>query len=90
MSWFTISGLPAAAKIWHSKRSPFGFADQSHRNRIFRRHLNITPPEYRKHAYSSRLRAHESAQDDLFANYASWLAGGVLVKIMRAITQVAG
>jgi hypothetical protein len=51
--------------------------------------MNITLAEYRKHAYSSRPRAGESAQDDLFANYASWLAG-VLVKIMRATIQFAG
>jgi hypothetical protein len=37
--------------------------------------MNITLAEYRKHAYSSRPRAGESAQDDLFANCASWLAG---------------
>jgi hypothetical protein len=51
--------------------------------------MNITLAEYRKHAYSSRPRAGESVQDDLFANYASWLAG-VPVKIMRATIQVAG
>jgi hypothetical protein len=52
--------------------------------------MNITLAEYRKHAYSSRPRAGESAQDDLFANYTSWLACGVLVKMMRATIQVAG
>jgi AraC-like DNA-binding protein len=67
-----------------------GFADQSYLNQAFCRHMNITQAEYRKHAYSSRLRAGESAQGDLFANYASWLAGGELVKIMGATIQVAG
>jgi len=26
-----------------------GFSDQSHLNRVFRRYMNITPAEYRKH-----------------------------------------
>jgi AraC family transcriptional regulator len=34
-----------------------GFADQSHLNRIFRRHMSITPAEYRKHAYRGTLKA---------------------------------
>jgi AraC family transcriptional regulator len=25
-----------------------GFSDQSHLNRVFRRHMNLTPVEYRK------------------------------------------
>lgn len=33
-----------------------GFADQSHLNRVFRRHMNITPAEYRKHAYRGTLK----------------------------------
>ena len=37
-----------------------GFADQSHLNRIFRRHMSITPAEYRKHAYRGTLKAGES------------------------------
>jgi AraC family transcriptional regulator len=37
-----------------------GFADQSHLNRIFRRHMSITPAEYRKHAYRGTLKADES------------------------------
>jgi AraC family transcriptional regulator len=37
-----------------------GFADQSHLNRVFRRHMNITPAEYRKHAYLGTLGAGES------------------------------
>jgi AraC family transcriptional regulator len=37
-----------------------GFADQSHLNRVFRRYMNITPAEYRKHAYRGTLKADES------------------------------
>jgi AraC family transcriptional regulator len=29
-----------------------GFSDQSHLNRIFRRHMNVTPAEYRKNCAS--------------------------------------
>jgi len=89
MSWFTISGLPGSCEDRMAfKKIALRLCRSESSQSDFRRHMNITPPEYRKHAYSSRLRAHESAQEDLFANYASWLAGGVLVKIMRAITQV--
>jgi hypothetical protein len=36
---------------------------------VFRRRMNITPADYRKHTCSSRLSAGESVRDDL-----SWLA----------------
>ena len=34
-----------------------GFADQSHLNRVFRQHMNVTPAEYRRQVCETKLEA---------------------------------